>query len=120
MAALRRQRDTGQSSDDEAAETEAFSAIPDNLQKPLGSYAFGMMGFRAVMKVGELGAAHCVAQHERGDSGMLRQASVDRGSGSNAETGWSAIRELLRPASSWSRMCKRQNQDAWIVRVAFF
>jgi hypothetical protein len=76
VAALRRQRDTGQSSDDEAAETEAFSAIPDHLLKPLGSYAFGMMGFRAVIKVGELRAAHCVAQHERGDSGMLRQVSM--------------------------------------------
>jgi hypothetical protein len=75
-ATLQRQIEAGQSSDDEAAETEAFSTIRDHLLKPIGSAVRGMMGFGAIIRIGELRAQYCVRQHHNGDSDMLRQASM--------------------------------------------
>ncbi len=79
-AALLKQLDDGHSSDDEAAEAEAFCVIPRHLLKPLqaclGSTVRGMMGFRAIIRVGELRAEYCALQHQRGDSDILRQASI--------------------------------------------
>ncbi len=75
-ASRQRQLDDGLSSNDEAAEAEAFSAIPAHLISPLGTTRgmMGFLGFNAVIKVGELRAAYCVRQHELGDTDMLRQA----------------------------------------------